>query len=284
MDAIFKALSDDTRRLLLDELHQKDGQSLSDLETTMEKHVSMTRFGIMKHLKILEEASLVVSRKSGRFKHHYLNAVPLQEVIDRWIEPLTQKPLARMALSLKADLESDMMIEIEPEKPDFVLETYIRANPQKVWDALTTSEHMQKYHFFHCSLTGEAKKGARLTHHWPSQTDGRGGVMLDGKVLEADPPKRLEMTFEPHWNEDMKHSRIAYELEDKSSDAAGMATKLTILHFGIPEGQEGVRNGWAEFASSLKSYLETGEALIVPQTMPQGATSEFAAGGEGGAS
>ena len=65
----------------------------------------MTRFGVMKHLKVLEGASLVISRKHGRFKYHYLNVVPLQEVIDRWIEPLTQKPLARATLDLKAKLE-----------------------------------------------------------------------------------------------------------------------------------------------------------------------------------
>ena len=101
MDAIFKALSDDTRRKLLDMLREKDGQTLSELEGNL----GMTRFGVMKHLKVLEAASLVISRKQGRFKYHYLNVVPLQEVIDRWIEPLTQKPLARATLDLKAKLE-----------------------------------------------------------------------------------------------------------------------------------------------------------------------------------
>ena len=106
MDAIFKALADDTRRQLLDILHERDGQTLGELETSVaEAGFDMTRFGVMKHLKVLETASLVVTRKQGRFKYHYLNAVPLQEVIDRWIEPLTQKPMARVALDLKARLE-----------------------------------------------------------------------------------------------------------------------------------------------------------------------------------
>lgn len=106
MDAIFKALADDTRRRILDVLHEKDGQTLGELEKSIAKAgFEMTRFGVMKHLKVLEAASLVVSRKQGRFKYHFLNVVPLQQVIDRWIEPLTQKPLARATLDLKAKLE-----------------------------------------------------------------------------------------------------------------------------------------------------------------------------------
>ena len=106
MDAIFKALADDTRRQILDVLRDRDGQTLGELEDSLAKlGVDMTRFGVMKHLKVLEAASLVISRKQGRFKYHYLNVVPLQEVIDRWIEPLTQKPLARATLDLKAKLE-----------------------------------------------------------------------------------------------------------------------------------------------------------------------------------
>ena len=75
MDAIFKALNDPARRALLDSLRRRDGQTLKELEQQLE----MTRFGVMKHLKVLEEAQLVVPRRAGRFKHHYLNAVPLQK-------------------------------------------------------------------------------------------------------------------------------------------------------------------------------------------------------------
>ncbi len=109
MDAIFKALADETRRLILDVLRQQDGQTLQELEVSLaEQGVEMTRFGVMKHLKVLEAAFLVISRKQGRFKYHHLNVVPLQEVIDRWIEPLTQKPLARATLDLKAKLEGEV--------------------------------------------------------------------------------------------------------------------------------------------------------------------------------
>ena len=108
MDAIFKALSDETRRSLVDCLSRKDGQTLSELEKALaDEGVEMTRFGVMKHLKVLEAASLVVPRKQGRFKYHYLNVVPLQQIMDRWIEPLTQKPMAKAALALKSKLEGE---------------------------------------------------------------------------------------------------------------------------------------------------------------------------------
>ncbi|MEL6504361.1 MAG: metalloregulator ArsR/SmtB family transcription factor [Pseudomonadota bacterium] len=106
MDAIFKALADDTRRTVLDILRQKDGRTLGELEEALAaRDVTLSRFGVMKHLKVLEGAGLVVSRKQGRFKYHYLNVVPLQQILDRWIEPMMQKPLARVALDLKTALE-----------------------------------------------------------------------------------------------------------------------------------------------------------------------------------
>jgi DNA-binding transcriptional ArsR family regulator len=83
VDAVFKALSDPTRRALLDALRDRAGLTLTELE----QGLGMTRFGVMKHLKVLEAASLVVTRKDGRFKRHYLNAAPIQEVADRWIAP-----------------------------------------------------------------------------------------------------------------------------------------------------------------------------------------------------
>ena len=108
MDAIFKALADDTRRAVLDLLRERDGRSLSEIETGLaEMGFEMTRFGVMKHLKVLEGAGLVLTHKQGRFKYHFLNAVPLQQVIDRWIEPFTQKPMAQAALALKAKLEGE---------------------------------------------------------------------------------------------------------------------------------------------------------------------------------
>ena len=101
MDSIFKALADPTRRALLDALRDQDGQTLSDLETRLD----MTRFGVIKHLRILEEAQLINTVRRGRFQHHYLKAVTVQSVIDRWIEPYRSKPTERALIDIKAHLE-----------------------------------------------------------------------------------------------------------------------------------------------------------------------------------
>jgi DNA-binding transcriptional ArsR family regulator len=99
-DLVFRALADPTRRLLLDRLFERDGRTLTELESQLE----MTRFGVMKHLRILEEAGLVVSRKAGRQKLHYLNAVPIRLIHDRWIDKFTEHRVSALA-ELKTELE-----------------------------------------------------------------------------------------------------------------------------------------------------------------------------------
>jgi DNA-binding transcriptional ArsR family regulator len=101
-DRVFKALADPTRRFLLDALFAREGQTLTELESAVE----MTRYGVMKHLKVLEEAGLVVTRRSGREKLHFLNAVPIREVHDRWIDKYTERHVAAL-LDLKNELESE---------------------------------------------------------------------------------------------------------------------------------------------------------------------------------
>jgi uncharacterized protein YndB with AHSA1/START domain/DNA-binding transcriptional ArsR family regulator len=249
MDLVFKALGDDTRRQLLDMLRKQDGQTLTALESSL----GMTRFGVMKHLKILEAASLVVTRRSGRFKHHYLNAAPLQLVVDRWIEPLTQQPLARVMMDLKAELEGTSAMTAKANaRPDFMLETFIRTTPEKLWEALISSDLSKRYYIAGAAINGRFETGG--AYHYETST---GTVILSGNILAADPPRRLEMTFLPGWlGPGAQASRNVYEIE-----AMGDLTKLTILHFGLPKGQEGVTEGWAKIASSLKSLLETGQAL-----------------------
>ena len=253
MDAIFKALSDDTRRQLLDMLREKDGQTLSELEGKL----GMSRFGVMKHLKILEEASLVVTRKSGRFKYHYLNAVPLQTVIDRWIDPLVQKPMSRLVLDLKTELEGDdpMSVDTNKDRPDLVLETFIKASVERVWDALTNPETIVKHHYAANAVSGSFSNGDRAEY-----LDQKGNSFLAFEILDEEPGKRLDMTFEPgFFGPGAKHSRCVYELEEQ-----GALCKLTILHFNIPEEQKdtGIGSGWASVASGLKTWLETVDNLF----------------------
>ncbi|HEX6232861.1 MAG TPA: metalloregulator ArsR/SmtB family transcription factor [Jiangellaceae bacterium] len=99
-DPVFKALADPTRRFLLDLLFERDGRTLTELESELE----MTRFGVMKHLRLLEEAGLVVTRRSGREKFHYLNPVPIQLIHDRWIGKFRERRVSALT-ELKAKLE-----------------------------------------------------------------------------------------------------------------------------------------------------------------------------------
>jgi len=100
-DRVFKALADASRRVLLDLLFQRDGQSLSELEAELD----MTRFGVMKHLRVLEEAGLVITRRSGREKLHFLNAVPIRLIHDRWIDKYTERQITAL-VDLKRILET----------------------------------------------------------------------------------------------------------------------------------------------------------------------------------
>src|SRR5438128_9577098 len=123
MDEVFRATADPTRRSLLDELYREDGQTLSALEARL----PMTRFGVMKHLKVLEEAHLVVTRRRGREKLHFLNPIPIRLVHDRWVSKYAE-PWAAGLSDLKEKLESPM------EK---VFEIYIKTTPERLWQAIT---------------------------------------------------------------------------------------------------------------------------------------------------
>src|SRR5213075_1018355 len=141
MDAVFRALADPTRRSLLDELFREDGQTLSALE----ERLPMTRFGVMKHLRVLEEAGLVTTRRRGREKLHFLNPVPIRLVHDRWVSKYAE-PWAAALSELKSRLEDGM------EK---VFEIYIKTTPERLWEAITNNEIRSKYQF-----------AARITSDW----------------------------------------------------------------------------------------------------------------------
>src|SRR6266436_6030151 len=124
MDEVFKALADPTRRKLLDKLFEDDGQTLRALE----RRLPMTRFGVMKHLKLLEEAGLVVTRRQGREKLHFLNVIPIRLIHDRWVSKFTE-PWAAALSDLKHRLEDKTMQKI--------FEIYIKTTPERLWQAIT---------------------------------------------------------------------------------------------------------------------------------------------------
>lgn len=243
MDVIFKALGDPARREILDSLRMRDGQTLSDLEPQFE----MTRFGVMKHLKVLEDAGLILTTRRGRFKYHYLNALPLQEMLDRWVAPFL-RPQAQSLSDLKTKLERAHRMG----KPDFMMQTFIRCTQDALWDALTQADQMACYHFMCNEVRGDAAVGNVTEFIKPD-----GEAMLRQVTTELDPKTRIAMTFEPLFmGPGAPASHMVYVIEPQ-----GDTCKLTIEHYGIVAGQEGFAEGWARLASSLKSYLETGNAL-----------------------
>lgn len=242
MDAIFKALNDPARRALLDSLRARDGQSLSDLEAQLD----MTRFGVMKHLKVLEEANLVVPRKSGRFKYHYLNALPLQEVIDRWIDPFLAKPAARAVLDLKSQLEGTPPMSA---KPDFMMATFIDCTQDALWEALTKGQIMAQHHFLASDVRGDLIEDGEVTYDSP-----RGGTLLVNTLIKADPKTRIECKFTPHWLENPVETRAVYIIEPQPS-----SMKLTVEHYDLTPELANVADGWARELAGLKTLLERGE-------------------------
>jgi uncharacterized protein YndB with AHSA1/START domain len=263
MDAVFRALSDPTRRSLLDELFKRDGQTLSALE----RRLPMTRFGVMKHLRVLEEAGLVTTKKRGREKHHFLNPVPIRLVHDRWVSKYAE-PWAAALSGLKHNLEEDTM-----EK---VFEIYIKTTPERLWEAITDSGMRQRYSFG-VGITSEWTPGSGYESSHPSGVD-----IAAGENLEVDPPRRLVQSFNALWSDDVKSegtSRVTWEIEP-----VGDSCRLVVTHDQLREGaNEELYGGWPMILSGLKTLLETGENLTTPgslqygqgqdQGLPQGQTA-----------
>jgi uncharacterized protein YndB with AHSA1/START domain/DNA-binding transcriptional ArsR family regulator len=248
MDAVFKALADPTRRSLLDELFKQDGQTLSALE----ERLPMTRFGVMKHLKVLEEAGLVVARRRGREKLHFLNAVPIRLVHDRWVSKFAE-PWAATLSELKTSIEEAVM-----EK---VFEIYIKTTPERLWQAITDSEMRAKYSFG-VGCETDWKPGSR----WQGVTPKAPGPISHGEVLEVDPPRRLVQSFQALWSEEVRQegtSRVTWEIEPVADSC-----RLTVIHDQLPEHvNDEIYGGWPMILSGLKTLLETGETLTTPGSL-----------------
>jgi len=251
VDEVFRALGDPTRRALLDELFREDGQTLTALVGRFE----MTRFGVMKHLQVLSDAGLVVTRRRGREKLHFLNAVPIREVHDRWVDKYTEPWVAGLS-DLKRTLEVSM------EK---VFEIYIRTTPERLWEAITDSEIRGKFQFGN-TITSDWTPGSRVEMRNPRA----GGLLGEGVNLEVDPPRRLVGTMVALWGEDVRAegtSRVTWEIEP-----VGDSCRLTVTHDQLREGaNEQLYGGWPMILSGLKTWLETGQVLTTPGSLMYGA-------------
>jgi uncharacterized protein YndB with AHSA1/START domain len=260
VDLVFRALADPTRRNLLDELFEEDGQTLSALEVRL----PMTRFGVMKHLRVLEEAGLVVTRRRGREKLHFLNAVPIRLVYERWVSKYAE-PWAATLTALKQSIEEATM-----EK---VFEIYIKTTPERLWEAITDPDLRQRYSFG-VAVSSDWTPGSRYEAVHP----GAGVAICEGDNLEVDSPRRLVQSFTALWSEDVRHegaSRVTWEIEP-----VGDSCRLTVIHDRLRDGASNeLYGGWPMILSGLKTLLETGETLTTPGSLLYADASGSPAGG-----
>ncbi len=270
MDEIFRALADPTRRGLLDELFERDGQTLGELE----RRLPMTRFGVMKHLKVLEQAGLVTTRRRGREKLHFLNPVPIRLVHDRWVSKYAG-PWAATLSELKQRIEEDPQMSTHTaddtqrsgKRPwtaspnDKVFEIYIKTTPERLWQAITDDETRRKYSFG-MGIRSEWTPGASIETYRPDA----GTALGEGEILDVEPPLRLVHSFRAVWSEDVRgegFSRVTWEIEP-----VGDSCRLTLTHDQLHENANGeLYGGWPMILSGLKTLLETGETLTTPGSL-----------------
>jgi uncharacterized protein YndB with AHSA1/START domain/DNA-binding transcriptional ArsR family regulator len=274
MDEVFRALADPTRRSLLDELFRRDGQTLSALE----EDLPMTRFGVMKHLRVLEEAGLVVTRKRGREKLHFLNPVPIRLIYDRWVSKYAE-PWAAELSGLKRRLEDTTMekysgdagLMLAEGDTRAVFEIFIKTTPDRLWEAITDPEKRAKYSF-----------GVETHSDWTNGSSYRASVpgvinIAEGENLEVDPPRRLVQTFMALWSDEVKSegaSRVTWEIEPVGDDSC----RLTVVHDELREGANAeLYGGWPQILSGLKTLLETGESLTTPGSLRYAGAADPAA-------
>lgn len=265
MDEIFKALADPSRRQLLDRLNARNGQTLGQLCVGLE----MARQSVTKHLAVLEAAGLVTTLRRGREKLHYLNAAPINDIADRWMDRYGRER-ARALGDLKHALEGAM------SQTEFVYVTYIRTTPQELWRALTDPAFTHRY--WGAGLVSDWKAGSPIL--WQDAPDAEPRDM-DQVVLESEPYRRLSYTwhnYQPEhaeffgWSDEYfaglvreQRSKVTFELEPHAA-----TVKLTVIHAGFSgdtemlqavSGRKKESGGWPEILANLKTLLETGETV-----------------------
>jgi uncharacterized protein YndB with AHSA1/START domain len=248
----FRALADPSRRLLLDGLFERDGQTLGELTARLPE---MTRFGVMKHLTVLEQAGLITTLREGREKRHFLNPVPIRLIHDRWISKYAA-PIVGAMSALKGQLEAPPMAVI-PDQLDHVYSIFINAEPDRVWRAITDGDDTVQY-FYGTRVVSDWAQGSHIRYDNPDGT-----LAADGEVLSIDPPKRLEMSFLARWDPGLEAEgpvRQVWELDD-----AGGSTKLTVTTYGLKAGSqmaEEFAGGIVYIVSGLKTLVEGGRTAV----------------------
>jgi uncharacterized protein YndB with AHSA1/START domain/DNA-binding transcriptional ArsR family regulator len=263
MDEVFRALADPSRRLLLDSMNERTGQTLRELCAGLD----MARQSVSKHLAVLEEANLVTTVWHGREKLHYLNAEPINAIADRWISQYDRARVRALA-DLKTALEESPM-----DKSRFVYATYISTTPERLWQALTEPAFTKRY--WETTFDTDWATGSPMT--W----DNHGVLISDPEqvVVESDPPRRLSYTWHTitpelaerfGWDAEFAakiasepRSTVTFDIEP----AGDGVVKLTVVHDGFAPGStvaQMVSVGWPAVIASMKTLLETGDPLPLP--------------------
>lgn len=260
LDGAFRALADPSRRLLLDSLNERNGQTLRELCSGLD----MARQSVSKHLAVLEGASLVTTVRRGREKLHYLNAAPLTDISERWINRYDQERVTALA-DLKRALEETPM-----QKPSFAYTTYIKTTPERLWQALTEPAFTERY--WKTTFETDWQAGSTITWH----TQGLTIADPEQVILESEPYRRLSYTWHTFVPElaDV-HDKLTDEVVAKAAgegrskvtfeiEPLDELCKLTVVHDGFEPGSTVVQlisGGWPHVLSELKTLLETGEAF-----------------------
>jgi uncharacterized protein YndB with AHSA1/START domain/DNA-binding transcriptional ArsR family regulator len=250
MDSIFKALADPTRRLLLDRLREHNGQTLGELC----EHLGMARQSATQHLDLLERAGLVTVVRRGRERLHYLNPAPIREIGERWIS-VFDEPRLQAISAIKKQAEEYAMTNGPTSVPTYVYVTYIRASADQVWRALTDADLTARY-WGHANVS-DWQPGSPWEHR---RADGSGALDAVGRVITAESPTRLVITFEdaPDGGTPREPSVVTFLVEPHQD-----IVRLTVTHENLPnlEMLNGISRGWPAVLANLKSLLETGETL-----------------------
>lgn len=245
---MFKAINDPSRRLLLDSLFRTDGQTLGEL---CQRLPTMTRYGVMNHLRVLEDAGLLTTRRAGRSKHHYLNPVPISQIHDRWISKYAARTIGAIN-AIKAAVEGGTM----SETPTHIYTAYIAGSVADVWRAITDPEQTVRY-FYGCRVESSWEPGS------PVRYLGQDGeVVADGEIIEYAHEQRVEMTFHARWDTDLEAEGPVREAWIVA-DAEG-TTKLSVEMYDVDPASKTYTEftgGFPFIVSGLKTLVETGASL-----------------------
>jgi uncharacterized protein YndB with AHSA1/START domain len=227
----------------------------------------MTRFGVMKHLRQLEEAGLITTHRRGREKLHFLNPVPIRLVHDRWVSKYAE-PWAAALSGIKRELEEEKMekypeagLTLAGDDTSAVFEIFIKTTPERLWEAITDPAMRAKYSFG-VQTHSDWTSGSEYTASVPGVID-----IAKGENLEVDPPRRLVQSFNALWSDEVKAegtSRVTWEIEPVGEDSC----RLTVVHDQLRKGANNeLYGGWPQILSGLKTLLETGETLTTPGSL-----------------